>query len=67
MAKKGASRSYPAVPKTDAARERMWRAQDALGTIRRAEEIKRDPGLMRDAKSLAKREIAALSKVTKAK
>lgn len=57
----------PTSPKTDKARMRVYAAQDALGTLRRAEEVRRDPGLMADARALAAREQAALAKVIKAK
>ncbi|HTI81745.1 MAG TPA: hypothetical protein VL614_14955 [Acetobacteraceae bacterium] len=63
----GGSRGLPVSPKTDAARQRMWAAESALGTLRRAGEIQRDPKLMADARALAAREQAALAKITKAK
>lgn len=63
----GGSRGFPAVPKTNAARERVWAAQDALNTMRRSEEIKRDPKLLADARALANREMQALAKVAKTK
>ena len=52
------------VPRTDAARQRLWAAQDALGAIKRAEQVKGDRALMRDVRTLAKQEAAALAKVT---
>lgn len=47
--------------------ERNWRARDALSTLTRAEEIRADPKLMRDVQACAKKEQAALSRVTKVK
>ncbi len=52
-------------PKTDKERERQWKAQNALSTMKEHARITSDPGLMRDAAALAKQEMAALAKVTK--
>ena len=52
------------VPRTDAARQRLWAAQDALGAIKRAEQVKGDKALMRDVRALAAQEAKALAKVT---
>lgn len=49
--------------KEDEARERRYRAEDALRTLSRAEEIRSDRGLMRDVKSHAKDQIKAVSRV----
>lgn len=49
------------------AQERQYRAEDALRTIARAEEIRKDAGLMREVKTHAKRQIASLSRVTRKK
>lgn len=49
------------VPSTDM--DRKYRAEDALRTLSRADEIKRDGSLMRDLKKLAQQQVAALSKV----
>lgn len=51
---------YPSM-KTD----RKYEAQDALRTLQRAEEIKRDRGLMKIVKSEAKAQVKALSNVCK--
>lgn len=51
-------------PKTDAQRNRAYRAESALSTLTAAEQIKRDPGLMRDAKSLAKAKAAEMNKIS---
>jgi hypothetical protein len=40
-----------------------WRAKDALNTLTRAEEIKRDKGLMKHVKCEARNQAKALSKV----
>ncbi len=42
-----------------------WRARDALSTLQRAEEIRRDKPLMRAAKVEAKKQLKALSSVVK--
>lgn len=44
-------------------REDRYRAQDALRTLTRAEEIKKDRGLMREVKKEAKAQIKATSHV----
>lgn len=45
------------------ARERKYKAEDALRDIERAEGHKRDRGLMRDVKKLAKDKIKSLGKI----
>jgi hypothetical protein len=42
-----------------------WRAQDALRTLQRAEEIKRDKSLMKAAKAEARSQMKQLSTVCK--
>lgn len=42
-----------------------WEAQEALRTLQRAEEIKRDKSLMRAAKSEAKSQMKAMARVCK--
>jgi hypothetical protein len=44
-----------------------WRARDALSTLKRAEEIQRDKGLMRAVKTCAREEMKALAKVASGK
>lgn len=46
------------------ASDRKWEARNALDTLRRAEEIKSDRGLMRDVKREAMSQQKALAKVT---
>ena len=58
--------AVPAISKTYAAQERRWKAEEALRTMQRVEEIKRDTGLMRDARALAKQQMQSLAKVAKA-
>ena len=58
------SLALPAAPKTDAAQRRLWAAQEGLGAIKRAEQVKQDPRLMRDVQALARQEQKALAKVT---
>lgn len=53
------------VSRDDEARERKYRAEDALRTMQRADEIKRDKGLVKDMKALAREQMAALGKVAK--
>lgn len=50
---------------SDKARERRYQVESALSTMQRAEEIKRDKGLMKDIKCLAKEQMSALGKVAK--
>lgn len=54
------------MPKEDAAyeaRERKYKAEDALRDIERAETHKRDKGLMKDVKCLARDKIKSLGKI----
>ncbi len=41
-----------------------WQVDDALRTLQRAEEIKKDPKLMAKVRAMAKDKLAALTKVT---
>lgn len=43
--------------------ERDWRAQDALHTLTRAQEIQKDRTLMADVKKIAAKQVQTLSKV----
>lgn len=45
--------------------DRKWEARNAIDTLRRAEEIKRDKGLMKAVKAEAKAQVKALSTVCK--
>ncbi len=45
------------------ARERKWKAEDALRTMKEYEKIKTDKVLMSDAKKLAKDEMRKLKKI----
>lgn len=45
-------------------KERQYRAEDALRTLQRAEEIKADKGLMADVHAHAHKQVAAISKIT---
>ena len=47
----------------DDARERKWKAEDALRDIERAEAHKRDKQLMADVKGLAKEKMNSLKKI----
>lgn len=46
------------------ARERRYRAEDALRTLTRAKEIERDRALMRDVKTVAREQLKTLQNVT---
>ncbi len=56
MAKKGNSSAVACAPADD----RKWQVEDALRTLNRAEEIRRDRGMMRDVKKLATEQIKSL-------
>lgn len=45
--------------------EDQWQAEDDLRTLMRAEDIKRDRARMAKVKAIAKKQTAAVSKVTK--
>lgn len=47
--------------------ERQYQVEDALRTIKRAEQIKSDPKMMREVKNLAKQEQKAISKIVSSK
>lgn len=53
----------PRMSEDEGVRERKWKAEDALRDIERAETHKRDKGLMRDVKCLAKDKIKSLGKI----
>ncbi|MEK6883498.1 MAG: hypothetical protein AABY22_27975 [Nanoarchaeota archaeon] len=44
-------------------RERKYEIEDALRTLQRAEELKKDKTLMRDVKKAAKEQVKALNKI----
>lgn len=54
----------PKMTRDQQAQERKWRAEDALRTLTRADEIKRDAGLLRDVKRYASEQVKTLQKVT---
>jgi hypothetical protein len=49
--------------KSDDARERKWKAEDALRDIERAEQHKRDKALMSDVKKLAQDKVKSLKNI----
>ncbi len=49
--------------KEQEAREKQYRAEDALRTLTRAEEIRRDSGLMRDVKAHAREQVKTTQRV----
>lgn len=46
------------------AQERKWRAEDALRTLTRAAEIRKDKALMADVEALAKQQQKTLAAIT---
>ncbi|MBB3521057.1 hypothetical protein [Rhizobium sp. BK456] len=44
-----------------AAEDKRWKTEDAMRTLMRAEELKKDRGLMRDVEALAKEQAQKLS------
>lgn len=48
---------------SDKARERRYQIEDGLRTMQHAEEIKKDKGLMKDIRCLAKEQMQSLAKV----
>lgn len=50
-------------PMRDEARERKYRAEDALRTIKEYEKLQSDKSLMKDVKALAKEQMNALKKI----
>jgi len=67
MAKKAAKRRSVglAIVAPSDADSRRYRAEEAMRTLIRAAEHRKDPALMRDVKALAKKHMAAVEKVTK--
>ncbi len=49
--------------KADVERERRYRAEDALRSIQRAEEVRKDKGLMREVKQYVKEQAKTVSKL----
>lgn len=43
------------------ARERKYKAEEALRTLQRADEVRRDKGLMKDVKALATQQLKAVT------
>lgn len=58
-ASKPASRPVTGGPSV--ADEKRWKTEDAMRTIMRAEELKKDKSLMRDVSAMAKEQAAKLS------
>lgn len=63
MAPRKTNNSAPTPSSAYIDKEDKYRAQDALRTLTRAEEIKADKALMRDVKKEAKAQIKATSRV----
>jgi hypothetical protein len=49
--------------KADVERERRYRAEDALRAIQRADEVRKDKGLMKDVKTYVKEQAKLASKL----
>lgn len=62
-APKAVSKSVPKPPSVGpyAAEDKRWKTEDAMRTLMRAEELKKDKGLMRDVEALAKEQAQKLS------
>lgn len=58
MAKKAPSDTAPCGPSSS--EQKRWQAEDALRTLNRAEEIRRDKGLMKSVAKLAEEQIRSL-------
>jgi hypothetical protein len=53
----------PSPSKSDEARERKYKAEDALRTIKEYEKVKSDKSLMKDVKNLARDEMNKLKNI----
>ena len=60
MARKSNKISGPSISE-----QKKWEAQDALSTLRRAEEIRSNKALMNRVAQMAKKEVAIVSKFAK--
>lgn len=63
MAKKAKEIEVEVVKGPSTSDERKWRAEDALRTLKRAEEIKRDNGLMKEVERCRRDEMRALAEI----
>lgn len=59
MAKSKAAKSSPAYPEED----KKWRAEDALRTLTRAEEIRGDKALMKDVEACRQEKMRELANI----
>lgn len=55
------------IPMTPKAEMRKWEIESAMNTLRRAEEIRKDPKMMTDVKKFAQEQIKMLGNVAKGK
>ena len=60
-------RSTSSVSMTPKAEMRKWEIESAMNTLRRAEEIRKDPKMMTDVKKFAQEQIKMLGGVIKGK
>jgi hypothetical protein len=51
------------ISKGDVERERRYRAEDGLRAIQRADEVRKDKGLVKDIKALVKEQAKTASKI----
>jgi hypothetical protein len=56
-----ASKPSPALSGPYAAEDKKWRTEDAMRTLMRAEDLKKDKTLMADVKKMAKEQAAKMS------
>jgi hypothetical protein len=60
-------RTTTSISVTPKAEMRKWEIESAMNTLRRAEEIRKDPKMMNDVKRLAQEQIKMLGNVAKGK
>lgn len=60
-ANKPAPKASAGISGPSIADEKRWKTEDAMRTLMRAEELKKDKGLMRDVATMAKDQAAKLS------
>jgi len=64
---KGKTTAAPSVDRVNTADERKWRAEDALRTLTRAQEVQKDSRLMSDVKRLAAVNAKQMQQIAKKK
>jgi hypothetical protein len=51
------------IPAQEKAERRKWEVEEAVRTMQRAEEIRKDKAMMKDVKAMAKQKMAELKKI----